>query len=131
VSRQGPRRLSNYWPATLAVQRACCGCEMGATANQRGAVMIQTDLQWVSQAVAGQLFGANIGVDSVCTDTRKLTPGCLFVALKGENFDAHELLDQAVNAGTAALLVQQRQTSPSLANVPHVVVSDTRYALGQ
>ena len=93
--------------------------------------MIQTDLQWVSQAVAGQLFGANIGVDSVCTDTRKLTPGCLFVALKGENFDAHELLDQAVNAGAAALLVQQRQTSPSLANVPHVVVSDTRYALGQ
>lgn len=93
--------------------------------------MIKTDLQWICRAVDGQLFGDNISIDSVCTDTRQLTPGCLFVALKGANFDAHTLLDQAVAAGAAALLVEQRQSSPNLQHLPQLVVSDSRYALGQ
>lgn len=93
--------------------------------------MIKTDLNWVCRAVDGQLFGDAISIDSVCTDTRQLTPGCLFVALKGPHFDAHTLLDQAVTAGAAALLVEQRQTSASLAQVPQIVVEDSRHALGQ
>ena len=35
----------------------------------------------------------------VCTDTRALTPGCLFVALQGERFDAHTFLAQAGASG--------------------------------
>ncbi len=93
--------------------------------------MIKTDMQWLCDAVDGQLVGANISIDSVCTDTRQLTPGCLFVALKGANFDAHNMLEQAVKAGAAALLVQQPLTSAALQQVPHIIVSDSRYALGQ
>ena len=29
-------------------------------------------------------------ITEICTDTRQLSKGCLFIALKGENFDAHD-----------------------------------------
>ncbi|HQW29496.1 MAG TPA: UDP-N-acetylmuramoyl-tripeptide--D-alanyl-D-alanine ligase [Verrucomicrobiales bacterium] len=42
---------------------------------------------------------------SVSTDSRKAAPGDLFVALKGERFDAHKFLDDVAAAGVAAMLV--------------------------
>lgn len=41
----------------------------------------------------------------VCTDTRKITSGCMFFALKGENFDANQFADQAINAGAAYAII--------------------------
>lgn len=93
--------------------------------------MIKTDMQWLSRVLNGQLSGDNITIDSVCTDTRQLTPGCLFIALKGPNFDAHSLLEQAVAAGAAAVLVEQRAEHPTLQQLPQIVVKNTRHALGQ
>jgi UDP-N-acetylmuramoyl-tripeptide--D-alanyl-D-alanine ligase len=93
--------------------------------------MIKTDMQWLCRAADGQLFGDNISIESICTDTRQLTPGCLFIALKGANFDAHSLLEQAVAGGAAALLVEQRATTDTLHDIPQIVVADSRYALGQ
>ena len=61
------------------------------------------------------------------TDTRKVTPGCLFIALQGERFDAHDFADRAMASGAAALLVSKRLQI----NAPQVVVSDTRIALGE
>lgn len=43
--------------------------------------------------------------DEVGTDTRKDLKGQIFVALKGEQFDAHDYLDKAVQAGASCLLV--------------------------
>ncbi len=45
--------------------------------------------------------------NSVCTDTRDFTPGCLFVALKGENFDGHSFAAQAMELGAAAVLCER------------------------
>ena len=42
---------------------------------------------------------------SISTDTRMIAAGTLFVALKGENFDAHDFLEEAVAAGASALVV--------------------------
>jgi len=44
-------------------------------------------------------------VSSVSTDSRKIAPGDLFVALKGEKFDGHKFLADAAGAGAAALMV--------------------------
>ena len=44
-------------------------------------------------------------VNAVSTDTRKIAPGSLFVALVGENFDGHDFVEQAVKAGAAAVMV--------------------------
>lgn len=43
-------------------------------------------------------------VIEICTDSRKVTPGSLFVALKGERFDGHAFLQQALDMGAAAVM---------------------------
>ena len=63
-------------------------------------------LQDVRQAVAGQSLtplppGAP-PVKAICTDTRDMRPDSLFVALRGDRFDAHEYLAQAAAGGAAA-----------------------------
>lgn len=63
----------------------------------------------------------------VWADTRSVQPGDLFVALKGEKFDAHDFVKDAVARGAAAVVV-----SRPFANlgVPVIEVSDTLAALG-
>ena len=43
-------------------------------------------------------------VSAVCTDSRKLTPGCLFVPWVGERFDGHDFIGAALDAGAAGCL---------------------------
>lgn len=64
----------------------------------------------------------------VSTDTRKIAPGNLFVALRGDNFDAHDFLAQAIAQGAIALVVER---APTDCSVPCIVVPDTRRALGE
>jgi len=75
--------------------------------------------------------GARASYGAVCTDSRKVTKGCLFVALKGERFDAHAFVQQAVDAGAEGLVVQRG--TPLTLNGAHVgvfEVPDTLTALG-
>jgi UDP-N-acetylmuramoyl-tripeptide--D-alanyl-D-alanine ligase len=65
----------------------------------------------------------------VWTDTRSLQPGDLFVALAGEQYDAHNFLADAVRAGAAALVVSRAEAAKGV-GVPVFVVQDTRAALG-
>ena len=41
---------------------------------------------------------------NVTTDSRKITPGCIFVALKGEHFDGNDFVDQAKADGAAYII---------------------------
>ena len=63
---------------------------------------------------------------SIVTDTRQLVPGSLFVALRGERFDAHDFVSQARQAGAIAAVVERAVDDP----LPQLVVGDTRMALG-
>ncbi|MBK8993601.1 MAG: hypothetical protein IPM40_18935 [Gammaproteobacteria bacterium] len=65
--------------------------------------------------------------DAVSTDTRTLAPGSLFVALRGENFDGHDFVAEAVRRGAGALLCSR----PVDAAVPVLQVADTLVALGE
>jgi len=89
--------------------------------------MIPVSLKQLATILQGRACGADVEITDVTTDTRKLTPGCLFVALKGERFDAHDFAADAVKAGAGALLVS-RQLDIA---VPQLVVADTRLALGE
>ncbi len=71
---------------------------------------------------------AHAGVLRVHTDTRSLRPGDLFVALRGERFDAHDFLPQAVAAGAVAAIAEQGLAPAGLCGVE---VPDARAALGQ
>ena len=81
---------------------------------------------WLSSA---QLTGdASTRIDRVHTDSRSLQGGDLFVALRGDRFDAHDFLPQARAAGAAAVLVERDLEGCGL---PGVQVPDTRQALGE
>jgi UDP-N-acetylmuramoyl-tripeptide--D-alanyl-D-alanine ligase len=64
----------------------------------------------------------------VHTDSRSLQPGDLFVALRGERFDAHDFLPQARAAGAAAALAE---TGLAEAGLPGLQVADSLAALQQ
>ena len=86
-------------------------------------------LSRIAEAVGGRLLGEDRQVAGVSTDTRAIVPGGLFVALRGERFDAHRFLGEALAAGAAALLIADEQMLPE--GVSAVVVEDTRLALGR
>ncbi|HHF4138916.1 TPA: UDP-N-acetylmuramoyl-tripeptide--D-alanyl-D-alanine ligase [Haemophilus influenzae] len=91
--------------------------------------MIKLSTVQLAQILQAKLIGdENVQVEEINTDTRKSVSNSLFFALKGEKFDAHQYLDQAVSQGALALVVQQENSSIS---VPQLVVKDTRIALGE
>jgi UDP-N-acetylmuramoyl-tripeptide--D-alanyl-D-alanine ligase len=69
--------------------------------------------------------------EAVSTDTRTIAKGSLFVALKGEAFDAHDLLDRAQEAGAAAAVVRKGGGGKAPQGFPLVEVDDTLVALGR
>lgn len=89
--------------------------------------MIRFTLSQLADITHGELHGGDLAIDEVTSDTRKITNGCLFVALKGERFDAHDFAEQAKQAGAGALLVSRRLAC----DLPQVVVNDTRLAFGE
>jgi len=91
--------------------------------------MIELDLDTAAQWTGGRLAGAAArGVfRGVSTDTRTLAAGNLFVALRGPSFDGHDFAATAVRAGAAGLVVDHAVE----AELPQVVVDDTRAALGR
>ncbi|GAA0887818.1 UDP-N-acetylmuramoyl-tripeptide--D-alanyl-D-alanine ligase [Rhodanobacter soli] len=79
----------------------------------------------------GRLLDGSAGLDDaevtgVAIDTRKLQPGDLFVAIKGERADGHDYLDEAAARGAVAALVTRKVDS----QLPQVLVNDAVLALG-
>ncbi len=87
-------------------------------------------------------------VTAICTDSRKIEPGCVFVALKGPNFDGHDYVAAAFAGGAVAAIVERQaianlqfaicnlQSPPTancklqIANCRLLGVEDTLVALG-
>ena len=90
--------------------------------------MIKLTTQQLAQIFNASLIGDGQVVENINTDTRKALSNSLFFALKGEHFDAHQYLEQAVEQGATALVVQYPNTEIA---TPQLVVADTRLALGQ
>lgn len=86
-----------------------------------------------AQALDAETVGGDAVFLSVSNDTRTLTPGALYVALRGARFDGHAFLDAARQAGAAAALVDERfrREGGHAGGLPLIVVEDTRLALGR
>ncbi len=85
------------------------------------------DLQTIAQAVSGTHQGANPTVGRICTDSRAMLSGDLFVALSGSRFDGHDFVEKAIDQGAAGLLIEREMA----VDCPSVAVADTHRALGQ
>ncbi len=70
----------------------------------------------------------DVDVGAVVYDSRKVTPGCLFVCISGAKFDGHDFAAEAVRRGAGALVVS-REVEAVGESVTVVRVEDTRYAL--
>jgi len=94
--------------------------------------MIRGSLEQLKNALLASIDGARVTRDAyfqgVSTDTRQVVPGTLFVALRGETFDAHDFLGQLVGQPVAAVVVEQL---PENYPLPALVVPDTLAALGR
>ena len=76
---------------------------------------------------ASVLGDENASFDRISTDSRTTGPGDLFVALKGDRFDAHDFLPDVASRHVSAVLVSR---SPGDWRIPALRVADTRAALG-
>lgn len=84
-------------------------------------------MQSLQRPVTVQCYG-DAEFNSVNSDTRSLSSGELFVAIRGEFFDPHQFIEQAVAKNPCALVVEEYFPEISL---PQLVVSDSILALGQ
>lgn len=91
-------------------------------------MMRPLSLSALAQACGTVWAGDDVLCSGVCIDSRKLQPGDLFVALRGERHDAHAFLAAVQQSGAAAALVED--VDPRL-SLPQLQVTDTVQALGR
>lgn len=84
----------------------------------------------VARATGGLASGSGpLAVTGVTSDSRRVRPGNLFVALPGERFDGHAFVEQALRAGATGVLVERAVTVPPGVGVCQV--PSTLTALGE
>jgi UDP-N-acetylmuramoyl-L-alanyl-D-glutamate--2,6-diaminopimelate ligase len=74
----------------------------------------------------GAAHGADTLVSDVYMDSRLVTPGSLYVAIRGARADGHRFVAGAVERGAVAVVVEE----PPNSDVPYLLVADSRAALG-
>lgn len=116
------------------LQQALNNGSITRTAQDENAMDNETffwTLQQLQASVDGDLIGPlseePVAFTSVSTDSRSIQPGALYIAIKGEQFDGHAFIEEAVRQGAVAVLVSEQVETI----VPGVLVDDTRLALGQ
>ncbi len=72
---------------------------------------------------------ANRTIEDVASDSRKVSRGCLFVAVKGTRTDGHEFIMPAVASGAAAIVCEKLPAEPD-PSVSWITVGDPATALG-
>ena len=82
-------------------------------------------------AVGGRLHGpaSSILITGASVDSRRVTPGSIYVALRGERVDGHAFVADALAAGAVAVLVERPVELPAGLDAPQVVVTDALTAL--
>ncbi len=84
--------------------------------------------QLLSQCEYTILSGdVDVEIVDVIYDSRKVTPGCAFVCLKGFNVDGHKFIPDALEKGAVALIVEDDVTAPQ--GVTVIKTANTRKAL--
>jgi UDP-N-acetylmuramoyl-L-alanyl-D-glutamate--2,6-diaminopimelate ligase len=81
---------------------------------------------------AGDLFTE---IDAICSDSRKVSRGCVFVAVKGFTSDGHEYISRAIGLGAKAVVYEDEETlqkqveSTDLDGITLIKAESSRFAL--
>ena len=104
-----------------------------ACASPPGNGVAVISIRDVLEGAQGTLHGEaspDLMFNEVCHDSRQVTPGDLFVAIVGENFDGHGFVEDAIaNGAAAALVASHRIDELREFNLPLIAVDDTVQAL--
>ena len=90
-------------------------------------ITVQKLADWTKAQVFGQ-ENLNSPVTSITSDTRTLGPGEVFIALKGENFDGHHFLQEAIKKGALAIISQVAPDPAVSSRIPFLKVKDSLQA---
>lgn len=90
-------------------------------------MMRSYSLSELAKVCDAELLGEDHQVSKITTDSREAGPDALFVALKGERFDAHQFVSQVAEAGAAGALVSEEQPG----SISQIKVADRLVALGK
>lgn len=95
--------------------------------------MIPLPVAELAEAMSGRTSAVDAGavVRDAVVDSRQVTPGCLFVAIRGERVDGHDFAEQAVGAGATVVLSDRELVSSDGGALPCIVVDDPVLALGR
>lgn len=85
-------------------------------------------LDQLNAVLNGVVIGPDVAFKGVSIDTRTIKPGNLFVAIKGEQFDGHDFIEQAIAKGASAVIAEG---SVEIEGASAIIVADTIKALGQ
>jgi len=90
--------------------------------------VIRSSLTQLQPRLTSARLTAASAFQGISTNSREIMPGSLFVALRGERFDAHDFLAEVAASGAAAVLAEK---VPPDYPLPALLVPDTRVALGE
>lgn len=91
-------------------------------------------MKYLSDLIEGLAFtelqgSADIEIPAIVFDSRKVIPGCMFVAVKGTVSDGHDYIELAVKQGAAAVICEELPAHVT-GEVDFLMVADTAIALG-
>jgi UDP-N-acetylmuramoyl-tripeptide--D-alanyl-D-alanine ligase len=89
--------------------------------------MITLSIGESARVLGAKVEHSNVRYVGVSTDSRKVVPGSLFVAIEGEHFDGHDFVDAAAAQGAVAAIVSKARRF----SLPTIQVEDTIAALGK
>ena len=95
--------------------------------------MDKRSLKFIAEACGAEILAGAPGpnIESICIDSRRVKPGDLFLAIKGENFDGHAFLNEVAEKKAAAVVVQRGKIPAQLPRCAVLAVDDTIAALGK
>lgn len=90
------------------------------------------DTKFILKSTNGELMseGVDMEFSGISTDSRTIEKGQLFVALKGENYDGHKFICDAINRGAAGVVAEQLCDKSKPANKLYIRVGSTLNSLG-
>lgn len=94
--------------------------------------MAEFTVEEVCMATNGKVCAAAAGEEKftgICTDTRTVRPGNLFIPLVGEKFDGHDFIEQAINNGAMGIITSRPDVVVVPAHIVVILVVDTLVAL--
>ena len=92
-------------------------------------------MKYLSDILEGLAFtelqgSADMEITAVVFDSRKVVPGCLFVAVKGTVVDGHDFIDQAIKDGAVAVICEELPAHTVTGEVDFLMVANSAIALG-